>query len=859
MKKTHPHTQKNHWHLPALLMLASTLPAQAADSPRVLTDPLTIDTPAGTTVNLNATLSDEPGSMTGLIKQGEGTLHVTGHNTYRANTRLEAGTLGIAGSQALGMPNRTLEQHPATTLDFAAGTTLHNAVQLRSGTNTPTDTSTGTDPASSLMPPTFTWSVHEGTARHTATLNGTGHWLKTGSGTLQLDGMTGRSVSGEVHAGSLTVNGLFSGALQVNHDAELRGTGAIGSVHLKTGSRLAPGLPDTPATALHRRTTTAPVNVGTLVVTGNLTMEPDTTLAVRTLADGRGDQVHVIGTAQINGTVQALAQDGDWQPRTLYTLVKTEAGLTGQFQSGSSNLAFLTPELHYDERNAYLTLVRNTTPIGDLDPDPGTGTVGDVIDTTEPATPVTPAPQPDPAPQPAPPPAIPPAPAPAPTPPTTPDPTPVVKPAPKPDPTPKPNPEPKPKPTPAPAPTPPADPVQPAPAPAQPPAPPAAPLPAQDPAPGEAPEPSEAPQTAQPEPEINTAAAPEPTPEPEPGPLQSIHNALLTQTADQARLSLQHLGAGWQASVLSRLQEDTRFIREAVLERSLPALPLHTAQAWASTYGSHATRNAQGHAPTDHRLLAGLVTGIRYALAPHWSVNAFAGADLREQKRTPHPATAQVRTVHAGATTTVRWPLLDLTVGAIHTWYFLNSQRELWLGNDRQRLNVSQRGTGLQWFAEAHVPLTKEPAANPLPARVSAFVGIAGVRTTLQAATERGEAPEALHYARSQARNVVASVGLQLDHAYTLSTGHTLNGRARLGWQHTRGARTPVVQAHFALDPTAQRFESTGQGLTGNALNLTLGVAGRVNARTEVHLDYLGQFARGQRDHGARISVRRAF
>ena len=440
-------------------------------------------------------------------------------------------------------------------------------------------------------------------------------------------------------------------------------------------------------------------------------------------------------------------------------------------------------------------------------------------------------------------------------------------------PTPEPVPEPLPAPEPTPAPTPtPAPSHEPAIAPDTGPG--SDPEPGSDPTPPTTPTPATLPATTPP---ILSEPAPEPTddtrqpttgPTPEtqvaPSPLQPIAEALLTQTVDEAQLSLRHLGAGWQASVLSRLQEDARFIREAVLERSLPALPLHTAQAWASTYASDATRNAQGHTPTDHRLLAGLVTGIRYAFAPHWSINAFAGADLREQKRAPHPATAHVRTVHAGVTTTVRWPLLDLTVGAIHTWYFLNNQRDLWLGSDRKRLNVSQRGTGQQWFAEAHVPLTnalttKEPTVQASPTQVSAFLGVAGIRTTLNAATEHGDVPEALHYARSQAHNVVASIGLQLDHTHTLKTGSTLNWRARLGWQHTAGTRTPVVHAHFVVDPTAQRFESTGRRLADNALNVTLGVAGHVDARTEVHLDYLGQFARSQRDHGARISWRRTF
>lgn len=265
--------------------------------PIQLQQPLTVDTPDLTTLHIEGALTAVNGLPMGVIKEGSGTLVLSGHNTYNANTHLRAGTLHIEGSHALGATNRTLEQDTGTILGFEAGSTLHNAVQLRS-------------PAGQAS---VEWQVNAGQARHTATLNGEGTLRKTGDGLLKISGMTSRDITAQVEQGGLSVDGLFSGAIHVSSGAELRGNGTVGSVRMQPGSRLLPG-----HTGAGNSTTAESTTPGTLVITSHLHMAPDSTLAVRTLPDGRSDQVHVMGTAQLNGQVHAMAQQGHWNTTTHY-------------------------------------------------------------------------------------------------------------------------------------------------------------------------------------------------------------------------------------------------------------------------------------------------------------------------------------------------------------------------------------------------------------------------------------------------------------------------------------------------------------------------------------------------------------
>ncbi|RYE28285.1 MAG: autotransporter domain-containing protein, partial [Hyphomicrobiales bacterium] len=90
-------------------------------------------------------------------------------------------------------------------------------------------------------------------------------------------------------------------------------------------------------------------------------------------AAGQGDRIVASGSATIaGGTVQVLAESGNYAASTNYTILTASGGVSGSFSSVTSNLAFLTPSLAYDSQNVTLTMTRNDTSFG---PDGG-GTSG---------------------------------------------------------------------------------------------------------------------------------------------------------------------------------------------------------------------------------------------------------------------------------------------------------------------------------------------------------------------------------------------------------------------------------------------------------------------------------------------------
>ena len=192
---------------------------------------------------------------------------------------------------------------------------------------------------------------------------GTGNLLvNTGtiSGNLWFDGGVNTfDNNGTYSTGMITVNG---GTLEIGSDTveaiggihapttvnaggALAGAAIVGDVTVNAGGTLAPGYL---------------AAIGTMVVDGGLTFMPGSFFAIRILPTAN-DRADVTGVAALNGAVSVFAGAGMYVPDTAYTIIKSLGGVTGSFDSVTSNFtsAFLTPTLSYDPHTVFLTLTRS--------------------------------------------------------------------------------------------------------------------------------------------------------------------------------------------------------------------------------------------------------------------------------------------------------------------------------------------------------------------------------------------------------------------------------------------------------------------------------------------------------------------
>ncbi|MEP0190019.1 MAG: autotransporter domain-containing protein [Erythrobacter sp.] len=186
------------------------------------------------------------------------------------------------------------------------------------------------------------------TATISAPIGGTGGIQKLDSGTLILAGdhtYTGDTI---VDGGILDVAGTIASVVTVNAGASLVGIGTTGGINV-TGT-ISPGN-----------------SIGVLNVAGDVNFAAGSFYDVEIDPDGSSDMILATGAVTIDGgTVNVLASSTNFNVSTDYTIITADGGVTGTFDTVTSNLAFLTPELSYDANNVFLNVTRNDVEFSDI-------------------------------------------------------------------------------------------------------------------------------------------------------------------------------------------------------------------------------------------------------------------------------------------------------------------------------------------------------------------------------------------------------------------------------------------------------------------------------------------------------------
>lgn len=159
---------------------------------------------------ISATIASAISGVSQLVKTDLGTLVLTGNNGYTGGTAINGGTLQIAADANLGAA--------AGGISFDGGT-LHTTADVDSDRSV-TLTSKGT-----IATDTGTTVTLNGL------LSGAGVLTKSGAGTLLLTGdSSAYLVASELAGGTLAVNGILGGKVNVASAGRLEGNGHVGGV-----------------------------------------------------------------------------------------------------------------------------------------------------------------------------------------------------------------------------------------------------------------------------------------------------------------------------------------------------------------------------------------------------------------------------------------------------------------------------------------------------------------------------------------------------------------------------------------------------------------------------------------------------
>lgn len=264
----------------------------------------------------------------GLVKRGDGTLTLSGDYQYKGTTTVQGGIVSLAAQLD---PNTDLLIDGGT-FDLAGKTQTVAGLAGNSG--------------ELALGATGNLTVNQNQdSRFGGILSGAGTFNKAGTASLNLTRVSSFNGLVNVDSGRLLVNGELPATIIVHDKSVLGGSGTAGAVIVRQGGTMAPGN-----------------SIGTLRVNGNVQFDAGSIYEVEVDAAGNGDRIEATGSAQINGgTVQVLAEAGNYSPATRYLILEATGGVTGRFENAVSNFAFLNPSLAYDANTVRLALIRNDT------------------------------------------------------------------------------------------------------------------------------------------------------------------------------------------------------------------------------------------------------------------------------------------------------------------------------------------------------------------------------------------------------------------------------------------------------------------------------------------------------------------
>jgi outer membrane autotransporter protein len=332
-----------------------------------------------------------------------------------------------------------------------------------------------------------------------------------------------------------------------------------------------------------------------------------------------------------------------------------------------------------------------------------------------------------------------------------------------------------------------------------------------------------------------------------------------------ARDALNQLSADIHASTKTALLEDSRFVREAAIDRLRDAActPGSTMRApqqphgdckpedsagragWAHVFGSWGHIDSDGNASKLKRDIGGFVVGADTAVGAGWRVGALGGYSRANADTSARNSSSKTDSYHLGAYGGTQWGATALRLGLSNSWNKTDTSRAVAFPGFTGNLSGDYDSTTTQAFAEVGQRIDLGSAA------LEPFAGLAHVRLHSDAFSEQG-GPAALYGWGDNTDATFTSLGVRA----STQAGDNIRLRGMLAWRHAFGDTTPTTMHAFG---GSLPFTLAGVPLAKDVAALEAGVETQLRPNLVLSASYSGQFGGGLQDHGAKVELNWSF
>ncbi len=351
------------------------------------------------------------------------------------------------------------------------------------------------------------------------------------------------------------------------------------------------------------------------------------------------------------------------------------------------------------------------------------------------------------------------------------------------------------------------------------------------------------------------------------GPSLALYNKLLPLSTEEARLAFDSLSGEIHASTVTGLIEDSRFTREAINDRlraafeTVGALPLMgygddareiaTASAsserfgaWGSVLGSWGHFGGDGNAANLSRSTGGFVTGVDGLITDDVRLGFLAGYSHSSLKIDDRRSSASIGNYHLGLYGGTQLGALSFRSGLAYTWSEIDSSRQVSFPGFTDSLAGGYRAGTTQVFGELGYSMKAGGIA------FEPFANLAYVNVHTDSFTETGGA-SALTGRNGSNDNTFATLGLRAATDFDLGTAKAAV-HGTIGWRHAYGDITPTVSQAFT---GSNAFQIAGAPIAKDAAVIEAGLDFTVAPRATLGITYHGELGSKVSDHGVRAGL----
>jgi autotransporter-associated beta strand protein len=342
-----------------------------------------------------------------------------------------------------------------------------------------------------------------------------------------------------------------------------------------------------------------------------------------------------------------------------------------------------------------------------------------------------------------------------------------------------------------------------------------------------------------------------------------IFNAVaFSATPEAARRAFDLLSGEVHSSFQSILIEDSRFLRDAANDRLRTVLGTVAAKQsseitgaidsgelalWSQGFGSWGRIDGDGNAAKADRSIGGFFVGADTQV-DEWTVGALAGYSRSSMDIDARFSSATSDNYHLGLYAGGRWGDASLRTGAAFSWHDIETTRSVSFPGFSDSLNADyDAGTG-QVFGEFAYAF-QAGAVDLEP-----FANLAYVHLNRDGFVERGEAAALFGKDASQ-DTTFTTLGLRAASSFDLG-GVLATARGTVGWRHAFGDTLPLSSNGFS---PASTFVIAGVPIAENAALIEAGLDFAVAPEATLGLTYTGQFGGGVSDQSVKANLRVKF